>query len=178
MRSLLKLMLAALLAVFLSVFLAPVAHAQSDDTFPSREIGVWKVYGYKDKCWMIQLKPVDGTILAFSLSRSTDQLYISGENRSWNWLESLRKYEGRLELGRFDKPVTVTGLQQEQLGPMLGIFVDPATLDFFRVMPDAPSIRVSIGDREMFDIPLPDTAEALPYYEKCARTLGVGPFRS
>lgn len=173
MRSLLKLIAVALLAAFC----APAAHAQSEDTFPSRQIGVWKVYGYKDKCWMIQLKPVDGTILAFSLSRSTDRLYISGENRSWNWLESLRKYEGRLELGNFDKPVTVTGLQQEQLGPMLGIFVDAATLDFFRVMPRAPSIRVSIGDREMFDIPLPDTDEALPYYEKCARTLEVGPFR-
>ena len=173
MRSLLKLIAVPLLAAFL----APAAHAQSNDTFPSRQIGVWKVYGYKDKCWMIQLEPVDGTILAFSLRQTSDSLYISGENRSWNWLENMGRYQARLQFGSVDTMVTATGLQQEKLGPMMGIFVDPATVDFFRVLPRAKSIRVSIGDQEMFDIPLRDTAEALPYYEKCARTLGVGPFR-
>lgn len=175
MRNLLKLVAMAMLAMVL----APAAQAQgeADYTFAQREIGDWKVYGYNDKCWMIRLEPVDGTILAFSFASRNGNLYISGENRSWTSLVSMQRYDSQVEFGSARFAVPAIALQQERLGPMIGIFVTPERLDFFKVMPAAQRISVTIEGEAGFEIPLANSGPALAYFEQCARTMKVGPFR-
>lgn len=174
MRDLLKLAAAAA-AVALS---APAAHAQqSNYTFPKQQIGAWSVYGYDDKCWMLQPNASNGTTISFAFRKGRPTLYISAEDRSWTALEESKRYDVRVELGPISGIMAGFAVQGKTIGPVLGVFVTQAGGDYFATLRRANSLKLRIdGTSVTVDVPMSGSGAAIDYFEKCSQALGVGPF--
>ncbi len=173
MRNLLK--LAA--AVALLAGCMPAAQAQQGNyTFPERQIDSWLVYGYKDKCWMLQRNAVKNTTVSFAFRSDSKVLYIGAEDRSWTSLESEKRYDVRVEMGPVSGIMTGFGLQDTALGPMMGVFVTDDGGDYFKTLRRTDRLKLSIGGTTMVDLPMGGSGAAVDYFQQCARAVGVGPY--
>jgi len=165
------------LAVTASLFAlwAPAANAQR---YPDRNFDQWHVYGYKDKCWMISTSRISGSILSFSTVAKDRSFYIGLENREMTWLKHLQEYKFRVQLGKIDtKTIGMGYTTDEELGPLVGIFMPDFDRDYLPTLIDADRLKITRdGGPVMLDMPLAGSEDAIAYFKQCDVALRAGEF--
>jgi hypothetical protein len=161
------------------VLWAPVAQAQDkvEARYPKREIGMWTVYGFRDKCWMITTGRVNGSIVSFSTVRKNKSFYVSMENRGWTDLVHLKQYPVRVQIGDLDTKATgFAYMTDDSMGPMMGLFLMDDSVDYVGLLRGANRVRLSRDGNVVADFSLADSGEAIAYFAECDEALRAGRF--
>ena len=174
-------------AAALATILSPVPRAQAqapalaaeDYTFDKQQIGDWSVYGYRDKCWMLQPVATKETTVSFSFSKANRSLHIGAEDRGWTEFSDMKRYQVEVELGKVSRTMVGFGLRDEALGPLMVVFMsDSDGGDFFAMLRRANRLKLSLEGNVMIDLPMKGHGPAVDYFEKCAQALRTGPFNN
>jgi hypothetical protein len=169
-----KFWMLAIAALAASLWLPAAAQAQRY-SYPKTYYGNWKVYGLQQNCWLSHQDAVDGTILSFAVSNGRDDFYFGFENRSWTQFGNMKRADVTLRFGSTRRTLNGTQVIDPNLGPMMVVFVDPAT-DLFATVRGAGEVGAEFEGERLFGLPLDPGADAVDDFENCARKFKAGPF--
>ena len=170
-----RLMIAA--AMTLAALAWPAAaQAQSRYSFDQRRIGSWSIYGMGQQCMMVRVKRIGDINLSFGFAPGSPHLIILAENRQWTSIVDEGSYDVHVELGDIDGVMKGSGSRNADLGLMMTLLVKADRADYFAALRSAGRVRLSIEGMTTFDFPMEGSLPAIDYFEKCTRTLRIGPF--
>lgn len=157
-------------AAALMCALVPAASAQ--ESFPEKEFGRWRVYGWDKSCW-ISTEAADGTSFRISDSDNPGDVYLSFANPAWDWIEGGSTLNMTVRLGTTDIEATGFGNGGATMPPGVGLFLDSTERSHLAMLRAGGSVALSHEGKLLTRLDVDLSGEGYDYYDRCLKQMDV-----
>ena len=100
-----------------------VHQAKAEETYPSKFVEGWEIYGWDDGCWMVA-DFEDGTTFTYNMALSDGAPFIILRNSNWRSINDKEVYSIRFEIDDWSFTEKSRGITNEGLPPGISFGVD------------------------------------------------------